>query len=1320
VGQASATPGKQGLNKILEIRNTDQQDGLYLPVNIGGVDINCLIDTGSTITVLHPRKYEAMSEDSRPPLEDEVVKLRMADGGLVVPLGSALFKVRIQGRVYEQRIIVAEVEAPVVLGYDFLHKYDCQLDMGRGVLKLGGRTIQCERESQMPSIFKITVKQTVMIPGASEMVLQAEVQGAPKGCSEVLVDTTSRSLRKMGLLVANSVVDPSQGLVAIRVVNLHSEPQTLYKRTCAATGERVEGIESMDTYTEESTANVNKIDVTSEEELPEHLQALWERSIANLTPEQGMEVKRLLQKHQAVFAKNKNDLGRTNIVQHRINTGNSAPIRQQPRRVPLAKKDEAAEEIQRMLETGVIEPSKSPWAAPIVLVRKKDGSVRFCIDYRRLNNVTLKDSYPLPRIDDSLDALRGSTWFSTADLASVYWQVEMDPRDAEKTAFATTCGFYQFRVMPFGLCNAPSTFERMMEYLMAGLHWETCLIYLDDIIVFSDSFEQHIERLDEVLSRIRKGGLKISPKKCHFFQTRVNFLGHVVSAEGIATDPEKITAVQQWPTPSSVHDVRSFLGTCSYYRKYIKSFADIARPLHKLTEKTTKFHWSSDCDAAFHALQHSLITAPILGYPDMKDPFVLDTDASGFGIGAVLSQVRDGKEQVIAYFSKTLGKAERNYCVTRRELLAVVESVKHFHHYLYGINFTVRTDHGALNWLLRFKNPEGQIARWMELLATYDMVICHRPGKQHGNADGMSRRPCAPCDYCSRQEKKDLEEEVESVVAALRAVRRRDDSNGEIEDSAQATTWLQETTPKDLRNAQLQDPVLSVVVGWKEKDDGRPPWSDVSAFDGGLKTYWGQWDRLHLRDGVLYRRWIEQNTSLPRWQLLLPEALRKDVLTMLHDDPTSGHLGVTKTIARVRSRFYWEGYRLTIEGWCRNCMVCQARKAPQRKARGKMQQYIVGEPMERVAMDILGPLPESLSGNKYILIIADYFTRWTEAYAMKDQEAATVTRIFLHEFICRYGLPRQIHTDQGRQFESRLFQELCVWLKIDKTRTTAYHPQSDGLVERFNRTVEDLLSKYVSPTQRDWDDHLPLAMMAYRSSVHESTGQSPCQMMFAREPDLPADLLLGPSPKDKPDRKVPVYLETLIDRMNNVHELARERMFEASANQKKRYDHKASVNKYNRGDAVWLHNTARIKGRTPKLQSPWEGPFLVVEALSDVVYHIQKTQNAKSKCVHHDRLKPCFGHMINWLKDIEVEMPVEEEAVVNNPEIEILVPEEVVVNNPEIEILVPEGEVAPDPEPEIPAEDAENEPALYATLEIEEVGRGRRQKRSPQRYRDSY
>ena len=351
----------------------------------------------------------------------------------------------------------------------------------------------------------------------------------------------------------------------------------------------------------------------------------------------------------------------------------------------------------------------------------------------------------MPRIDETFDALRGAKWFCTLDLASGYWQVALDEDASQKSAFIVRNGLYQWKCMPFGLCNAPATFERLMEKVMAGLQWEILLIYLDDIIVFGETVMETLERLQVVLDRLRNAGLKLKPSKCHLFQRSVAYLGHIVSAEGVATDPQKVQAVANWPIPGCVRDVRSFLGLASYYRKFIQGFAAIASPLHALTEKSRKCVWSESCQVAFDELKGRLQIAPILSYPIPNGDFILDTDASGNGIGAVLSQIQDGDEKVLAYASHKLSRPERNYCVARRELLAVVVYLKHFKQYLYGQKVTVRTDHAALRWVLNFKNPEGQLARWIEVISQFDLDIEHRPGKKHGNADGTSRRQCKQC-----------------------------------------------------------------------------------------------------------------------------------------------------------------------------------------------------------------------------------------------------------------------------------------------------------------------------------------------------------------------------------------------------------------------------------------------------------------------------------------------------------------------------------------------------------------------------------------------
>ena len=472
---------------------------------------------------------------------------------------------------------------------------------------------------------------------------------------------------------------------------------------------------------------------------------LLAQSVAGLTETECADVCQLLAQFSDVFSAGPHDLGCTDLIKHHIDTGSSKPVRQPPRRLPWAKRDDAEKCIQEMQEQGIIEPSSSPWSSPVVLVQKKDGTNRFCVDYRRLNEVTHKDSYPLPRIDDTIDALSGVEWFSTLDLKSGYWQVQLDENSKEKTAFSTGHGLWQFIVMPFGLCNGPATFERLMEQVLAGLPLSTTLVYLDDILVPGQSFSHQLTNLRKVFERLRAAKLKLSPKKCLLFRREVKCLGHVVIKNGISPDPDEVNAVMSWPIPTSATEVKSFLGLCSYYRRFIPHFSNIAHPLHQCAT-TVPFCWSTESDNAFYQLKSSLTQVPFLTYPDPGAMFILDTDASGTGIGAVLSQVsfpehcsNPEQERVVAYYSCTLSQPERRYCVTHKERLAVVKAIKHFHVYLYGRKFLLRTDHSALQWLLSFCHPEGQVARWLERLQQYEFTVEHRAGTKHGNADALSR-----------------------------------------------------------------------------------------------------------------------------------------------------------------------------------------------------------------------------------------------------------------------------------------------------------------------------------------------------------------------------------------------------------------------------------------------------------------------------------------------------------------------------------------------------------------------------------------------------
>ena len=418
----------------------------------------------------------------------------------------------------------------------------------------------------------------------------------------------------------------------------------------------------------------------------------------------------LIAKFHDVFALSDCELGVTDQAKHYLDTGGTAPIKQYARRIPHALREHVRKLMDDMLQKDVIQPSSSPWASPIVLVKKKEGAYRFCVDYQRLNSVTKINVYPLPRIGDYLDALAGVRYFTTLDLASGFWQVPMHPESIEKTAFVSHAGSYEFLIMPFGLKNAPSMFQRLMSNVLAGLSQKVCMDYIDDILVVGRTFEEHVGNLRTVLQRLRKAGLRLKPKKCDLFKTKVKYLCFVVSANGIEVDPEKNRAVKEFPVPEDVRRLRGFLGLTSYYRRFIAGYTKIAGPLHRLTAKNVPYIWSEECQRAFDHLKEKLVTAPVLVYPNFEVPFLLETDASGEGLGAVLAQQQtDGTTQPVAHASRTVRGAETRYPSSELEALGVVWATRHFRHYLYRHKCIVFTDNIALK---STPHPSGKLARW--------------------------------------------------------------------------------------------------------------------------------------------------------------------------------------------------------------------------------------------------------------------------------------------------------------------------------------------------------------------------------------------------------------------------------------------------------------------------------------------------------------------------------------------------------------------------------------------------------------------------------
>ena len=1018
----------------------------------------------------------------------------------------------------------------------------------------------------------IEVTKRQVIPAKTEMVIEGRTLNSEETMTTGLVTGVPEFMEHREVGVAGLLANRRGDRVPIRLLNPSLEPKPIESGDVVATYQAVEVLQPS------SREKCRRVSTDDNEvtKWTKELEDMYNRTKGNLSEANQEHLRSLLEEYHDIFSAEGKPLGQTDLAQHEINTGNHRPIKQRPRREPLGQQHVVQEQLQTMLSQGVVEPSTSAWASPVVLVKKKDGSIRFCIDYRRLNEISEKDAYPLPRVDDNLDSLTGAVLFSTLDLASGYWQVQMHPKDRDKTAFCTRYGLYQWRVIPFGLCNAPSTFERLMERVLEGLQWKIALLNVDDVIIFSATVEEQFERLRCVFERIRQAHLQLKPKKCHLFKEEVSFLGHQVSGEGIATEKDKIQAVEEWPTPRSVKEIRAFLGLTGYYRRYVEGYAQIAGPLIALTEKATKFKWGHEQQEAFVELKKKLTTAPILGYPIVGERFVLDTDASQCSIGAVLSQVQQGREVVIAYGSGRMTKSERNYCVTRQELLAIVYFCEHFKHYLLGQEFLLRTDHSSLRWLFRFKAPEGQMARWLERLSRFNFKIEHRPGRKHNNSDGLSRRPCdGNCRHCMRGHEETLQETVvirtvkaETTPKMGRTERRR---RLNVPEPPPLNTWMEA-----IKTWQQKDPVLKTISTWEK----RPSWADISRESPGVKYYWARWEQLRQQNGILYYSWKGENKP-DMLKIIVPPAGQEEILKEHHNYRLAGHFGIEKTLKRLKqSPYYWPKMRTTVEKWCKECHLCARTKYPNRKEKASMQNMGAGATLERVGVDILGPFPETDRGNRFIIVVGDYWTKWTEAYSTPNHTAETVAKALVNNFIARFGIPEQLHSDQGREFEGLVFKQMSCILQIEKTRTTPWRPCSNGLVEGFNKTLGTMLRQLTSENQRDWDEYVDLAVMAYRSTVHESTGQTPNMMMLGRELPMPSHLLVA-TPDQKEEEKDVKYIEELQRKFTEVHALAREKLKKSHIHQKKYYDRTSTRSDWQTGTAVWLFNPTKKSGSEP-------------------------------------------------------------------------------------------------------------------------------------------
>lgn len=865
------------------------------------------------------------------------------------------------------------------------------------------------------------------------------------------------------------------------------------------------------------------------------------------------ELKELLVEFKDIFIWGENSLGRTPLAECDIDTGNAAPIARKPYRVPLEHRKTVENAIKDMLARGVIKPSNSPWASPLLVVPKRDPtghikSWRPVIDYRLLNDVTRKKRYPFRTVQEIFDTMGPVGPISSLDFESGYWQVPMTARASNRAAFTCHVGHYEPLVMAFGLSNAPAEFVELGDKVFKGLLGKGVQLFIDDVLVTGVTPAASLSKLREVFLRIRDSWLRLKPSKCFFMQREVAFLGHILDSKGTRPNPGKVQAIRARPKPTTLKGLRSFLGAVNYYRRYCPGFAGTAAPLTDLTRgggrSNQPIAWTPEAHEAYGSIVDMLTSPPCLHLVQEGARYHLTTDASAVALGAVLEvENEDGTRAPVGYYSYRLKGAQTRYGATQLEALAVVEAVQFFRTYLLGRHFVLHTDNMALLWLLRQKEPKPMFARWVLILSEFSFDVVHVKGRLNALADMLSRPDLDDAPGIGPQDLPAI-----NIIAPM----------------------ARDVSYEKIKERQFLDPHLMTI-------------RDVLLS--------GQFHE-HYEYFLDNRELVYRMTSAGA-QLCVPASMVQDVLFNMHQTLSGGHAGVEKTLGAIKERYYWPTMVLDVRRYVTNCIRCIKRKGAPDTGPGPQLGKASPQFMDIVFLDVVGPLPISATGNRFILTMLEGFTRFPEAVALPEVTAPTVAKAFVNTFVLRYGLPRAILTDFGSNFCSKTFTAMCALLRIKPVHCSPFRPMTN-LTEPMHKPLVDFISLFIASrgTEEPWDDCLPFALMSLRSHKHSSLDTSPSTMLFGRGITLPGDLDLAPQLSQPPlPPSGEEYMASLRDHLESVrnaghlHDLAtREKTLERAKQSTRPEVHIAD------GDLVLI----KSMGHRLKFDDRMRGPYRVL------------------------------------------------------------------------------------------------------------------------------
>lgn len=1141
-------------------------ESLTTPIAVKGHELDALVDTGADTTCID----EALAKYLEIEIEPPVVQNVRGAGQPITIKGTAniLYEYEdVDGLYHEVELkttVLENLDYPIMLGVDFGLLTSMKINFKE-------KQVELQRPNYTTNEiegYRLRTEEGTHIPGRTMALIRTKVP-------EEMSDREGHVVPEHNIeniAVGNALVKLKESTTPIMIMNLSKSTTYIPANTPVATFEEVAELQT-ESYPEKE---ITRITYDDDHELATLCEDYKVQMGKNLSEEEKQALRKLLTEYQYLFSFDKMKLGLCNVMEHEIDTGDAKPIARKPYRLSQPQQEEVNKQIKEMLEMDVIEPAFSPWASPIIVVNKKDGGFRCCVDLRAVNKVTKLDKYPLPNIDESLNYLHGCKYITTLDLNNGYHQIKMKDSDKEKTAFVSQAGLYQFKRMCFGLTNAPSTFQRTMDIVLSGLKWNILLVYLDDVIIFSKTMEEHLHRLREVFERFSKHNLTLKPSKCVFAVNRIHFLGYIVAEDGIHMDPDKINAVQHIERPHSVTDIRSFIGCCSYYRKFIQNFAAIAEPLTRLTKKAEPFIWGTAQQEAFDTLKRKMTEEPVLTHFDPGKPIELRTDACGYGLGAILLHKLEEGNRVISYASRLLNPAERNYSITEQECLAVVWAMEKFRSYIIGQEIVVVTDHCALCWLYAKDKLPPRLVRWALQLQSYDFKIQYKSGVMHKDADCLSRYP---------------DKEAPQEMVPLK------------------TTFINRvsSTSDDMLEDQAEDAFIKSV---------RDKLSKATSMTGR--------EHAELRQYVIYKDHLYKQLWTkdgPRLAVVVPEKQRITVLKIMHDDVLAGHLGFRKTFHRLAARYYWPDMRGETKRYVQSCQLCQKRKSGSRK-KGLMHPIRTGNPFDMIGMDTVGPFKRSLAGNTKAVVILDYATKYAITAAIPKENSEEIAKVLVEKVFCIYGAPKSILTDQAKTFSTGLINAIYKEMKTKHLTTTGYHPQTNGLTERFNRTLNMMLSMYVNAQHNDWDTLLPYVTFAYNSTVQDSTGYTPYFLMYGKDPILPSD-------SDLPSTETET--SNFLNKLKEARDTAKKAVEKAQKKQKDGYDQTHNNIEYQVGDYVMLYKPRPQVDKSKRFLHYYVGPYKILQKLSPINYQVTHATKIRptgsedlTETVHISRLKPYY------------------------------------------------------------------------------------------------